>query len=442
MNLFTELFRSPGRVRTSHVRLTLERLEGRELPSNTSVVPSTGSDWVYQIADAEFAQDGALTRTDMINLFNTVAGRELANVTNGIVTFQPVANPNWSTPLAAQDIADLQYIVQNSTQWGMTPDVANLAGKVVGYNQANENYRGNVLLSTGQLAAGDPARDLSRLVKKWFEGADLPEVGDGIHYQKAAGTLFGPNGPQASDVAQGAAADCYFLSNLGEAAQQSPQTIENMIVENGDGTYTVRFYEYDPATKSSTPDYVTVNSKLPVNSNGEFVYANNMFGGHQTSINDPNNVLWVALVEKAYAQLAEEGWSRANWSPTDDVNAYASIDVGDNRIAGQQITGTSEAKWVGLRDSTTAQASATINTLAADLQQGDLLTICTDDRAMTDPKLGQNHVYFVAAISIGTDPQDDMVTLINPYTTRGTRVVTISLKELAENADAAAVVDL
>jgi hypothetical protein len=442
MNLFTELFRPLASAHAGGVRLAVERLEGRDLPSNSPLLSGAGGDLVYQIANAEFAQDGALTRADMINLFMTVAGKDQAVFTNGNVTFLPVANPNWSAPLAAQDIADLQNIVQNSTQWGMTPDVANLAGKVVGYNQANESYRGNLLLSTGQLAAGDPARDLSRLVKKWFEGADLPQVGNGFHYQQASGTLFGPNGPQASDVAQGAAADCYFLSNLGEAARQSPQTIENMIIENGDGTYTVRFYEYDPATKSSTPDYVTVNSKLSVNSNGQFVYANYMFGGHQTSINDPNNVLWVALVEKAYAQLAEEGWSRANWSPTDDVNAYASIEVGDNRIAGQQITGSSDAKWVGLRDNTTAQASATINTLAADLQQGDLLTICTDDRAMTDPKLGKNHVYFVAAISIGTDSQDDMVTLINPYTTLGTRVVTISLEELAKNADAAAVVDL
>jgi hypothetical protein len=440
MNPFTALFRTCAKVQLSRVRLALERLESRDLPSNSSVLPDVGNDLVYQIATAEFAQDGALTRSDVINLFKTVAGKEQAVFDNGMVSFQRVSKPDMSSPLSAEYIADLQNIVHNSALWGLSPDVANLAHKVVGFNQANENYRGQELLSTSQLAAADPARDLSDLVQKWFYGADLPQVGDGIHYEKAAGTLFGPDGPKASDVAEGAAKDCYFLSNLGDAARQSPQTIENMIIDNGDGTYAVRFYKYDAATKSSTPDFVTVNSRLPVDSNGHFVYANYMFGGHETRIDDHNNVLWVALVEKAYAQLAEEGWSRASWSPTDDVNAYASIEIGNNRIAGQQITG-SDAIWVGIDDSTTGKANATISTLYEDLEKGDLLTICTDDRQMTDSKLGENHVYFVAAISIGADPQDDMVTLINPYTTLGTRVVTISLEELAKNADAVAVVD-
>jgi hypothetical protein len=441
MYLFTALFRNPARVRTGRTRLAVERLECRDLPSSSPVLPNVGSDLVYQIANAEFAQDGALARTDVIDLFSTVAGADRAVFDQGKVSFGPVAKPNWSTPLSAQYIADLQSIVQNSAQWGMTPDIADLAEKVVGYNQANEHYHGKPLLANGAIAADDKAGVLHALVDKWFYGTDLPQVGYSVYYKKAAGMLFGPNGPQATDVAEGWAADCYFLANLGEAAQQSPQTVENMIINNGDNTCTVRFFEYDSATRTSTPDYVTVNSYLPVNSKGEFVYANYMFGGHQTNIANPDNVLWVALVEKAYAQLAEEGWSRANWSPLDDANAYASIKLGNNRIAGRQITGNSDAVWVGILDGTAAQASATMNTLAADFQKGDLLTICTDDRKMTDSQLDANHVYLVTAINIQKDRQDDTVTLLNPYTTRGPRTVTVTLKELAENAAAAAVVD-
>jgi hypothetical protein len=434
MKLLKSLFRRPVKHVAARNRLRFEQLEGRDVSSTMPVGPTQYLDIIQRVANAEYAQDGMLTRSDVIDLFDTVARTKRAVFTNGMVSFEPITKPNPYAPLPASWLADLQNIVDNSAQWGLSPDVANLAGKVVGYNQANEHYHDESLLATGQLAAGDYSGILGALVGKWFYGSDSPQVGYGVYYRKAAGTLFGPDGPQASDVAEGWAADCYFLSNLAEAALQSPQVIENMITDNGDNTYTVRFYEYDAATRISTPDYVTVNSYLPVNWKGEFVYANYMFGGKQTNIDSSGNVLWVALAEKAYAQLAEEGWSRANWSPNDNVNAYASIALGNNRIAGRQITGNPHAIWVPILDSTSAQASATMTTLIADFQAGDLLTICTNDQKMTDSQLDLNHVYYVTAID------NDTVTLTNPYWTRGAKTVTLSLATLADNAGAAAVV--
>ncbi len=430
----TSLLRPRAKV-PGRVNLVLERLEGRELPSASSLAPVV-PDRIVHIAEAEYAQDNnTLTRTDVINLFDTVAGTEKAIFTDGIVSFKAVQNPHLSTLLSARSISDLQSIVENSAEWGMAPDVANLAGKVVGYDLANEHYQGNDLLPSGQLAAGDSRRALHDLVEKWFEGADLPAIGvDCTTYQTAKGTLFGPNGPQASDVAQGAVGDCYFLSSLAETALQAPQDIESMFIDNGDGTYTVRFFEYDSSTNTSTPDYVTVNSKLPAYSAGQFVYANHDFGGQSTNINNPNNVLWVALAEKAYAQLAEGGWSRAGWSAS--VNAYSSINIGDNRIAGQQITGSPSAIWVSILDHNRTEANTTITTLATDFQQGDLITICTDDRNMTVSGLDDNHVYYVTAIDVA----DDTVTLTNPYWDHGTKTLTLTLAKLADNADGAAVV--
>jgi len=421
----------PGRA-----RLVLERLEGRELPSVSVLTADAPVDPIVGIARAEYHQDNnTLTRTDVINLFDTVAGTKEAIFTNAMVSFKAVHDPDLSTPLSAQSVSDLQSIFENSAEWGMSSDVANLAGKVVGYNLANEHYQGNDLLQSGQLAAGDPARALHDLVEKWFKGADLPAIGvGGATYQTAKGTLFGPNGPLASDVAQGAAGDCYFLSNLAETAQQAPQDIENMFIDNGDGTYTVRFFEYDSSTKTSTPDYVTVNSKLPADSACHFVYANHDFGGQSTDIDDPKNVLWVALAEKAYAQLAAEGWSRVGWSASD--NAYSSINLGDNRLAGQQITGSRSAIWVSILDHNSTQANTTITTLAADFQGGDVITICTDDKKMTVSGLDDNHVYYVTAI----DAANQTITLTNPYWDHGTKTLTLTLAELADNADGAAVV--
>jgi hypothetical protein len=427
MKLFRFGSRRPAKIVAIRTRPGLEQLEGRDLPSTLGIVqpikPIQPVNPVWAIANAEHAQDGTLTRTDVIELFNTVAGMDQAVFTAGKVSFKPIPKPDLSTPLLASSVATLQDIVTNSAQWGMTPDVADLASNVVDYSPANHTYKGHTLLTTGQLAAGDHAGILSDLVQKWFYGADLPKLDvAGATYKAAAGTLFGANGPQGSDVAQGAGDDCYFLSNLGEAAQQAPQVIQNMFIDNGDGTDTVRFFEYDNSTKSITPHYVTVNRELPVNAKGEFVYANAWFGGRQTNIDNSQNILWVALAEKAYAQLAEQGWSRANWSPQDDVNAYASIAFGNNRIAGQQITGNISAVWVSLAAGTSSQVTATMNTLAANFQKGDLITICTEDRNMTDPHLNKDHVYFVTAI----DTQDDTITLTNPFWKGAGRTVTLS----------------
>ena len=82
-----------------------------------------------------------------------------------------------------------------------------------------------------------------------------------------------------------------------------------MFVDNGDGTFTVRFYNKGVA------DYVTVDRYLPTNNIGNFVYANS--GDNH---GNANNELWVALAEKAYAQLNESGWINQ-----DNTNSYNGI---------------------------------------------------------------------------------------------------------------------
>ena len=85
-----------------------------------------------------------------------------------------------------------------------------------------------------------------------------------------------------------------------------------MFVDNGDGTYTVRFYGgsygayYNAdgsigegfANGTGIADYVTVDRMLPSTSSGVFAYSN-----YGASLTNPNNVLWIALAEKAYAHV-------------------------------------------------------------------------------------------------------------------------------------------
>ena len=66
---------------------------------------------------------------------------------------RPSDLPPWF-PAWASQLADLRTLVQDAGAWGLSPDVANLAGKVVFASPANKHYFGAPLLPTGQLSAG------------------------------------------------------------------------------------------------------------------------------------------------------------------------------------------------------------------------------------------------------------------------------------------------
>ena len=129
-----------------------------------------------------------------------------------------------------------------------------------------------------------------------------------------------------TDVVQGDVGDCYFMANLAGVARTDPQAIMNMFTDNGDGTYTVRLFLKGQA------DYVTVDRDLPVNVNGQFVFANSGRLAASTT-----NVLWVALAEKAYVEFNASGTIAQ-----DGTNTYQGIAGGYANIAYAQITGTAD----------------------------------------------------------------------------------------------------
>jgi hypothetical protein len=275
--------------------------------------------------------------------------------------------------------------------------VENLASKVIGYNPANTHFRGKTLLPTGQLSAGQSGSMLTKLVDKWFLGQDLPTATDGSgqrhSYALAKGGLFRTSGPSNLDVMQGDIGDCYFLSALAETAARDPPAIRGMFIDNGDGTFTVRFYNQVGTLQAA--DYVTVNCAFP-SASGRFVFAD-----MGKSISNRGNVLWVALAEKAYAQLAEEGWSRAE--DAGPANSYAAIDGGCGDVALQQILGES-ASWTSL----TAAAS---DALILHVQTGDLVTLASSWSEPNKSHVIADHEYYVTGYNAGTG----MFTVVNPW---------------------------
>src|SRR5262249_29202113 len=141
---------------------------------------------------------------------------------------------------------------------------------------------------------------LQALVNQWFLGSVQPDTVDTDGGTTTAedpnqaytnpgatgNTLFGPSGPAFTDMAQGSAGNCWYLASLAETAAREPNIIQNMFIDNGNGTWTVRFYA------NGAPDYVTVNDQLPVDTAA---------GGYAFD-RPQNGVLWVALAEKAFAE--------------------------------------------------------------------------------------------------------------------------------------------
>ncbi len=88
--------------------------------------------------------------------------------------------------------------------------------------------------------------------------------------------------PTYEDVLQGNGGNCFFLTAL---ATLSSNEIRDMMLDNGDGTATVRFFQMNEKTKKYEPVYVTVDKVVNIRSSKAY--------------------LWVQVMEKAYAQFLQ-----------------------------------------------------------------------------------------------------------------------------------------
>ncbi len=301
--------------------------------------PTPSNDWfsthlsdagLIASARAGYA-DASLSRTDMIALL------QAATSDDAIVD--------------AAELSDLRKVVEASDVT-MPAYVRNLSYKTVNANAANTLYLGTAL---GNLAAGSGAAQLTKLINKWFLGLDHPTTT--ATYAMAQGTLF-VNGVTYTDIRQGSLGDCYYVAALAEVAKVSPSTIQNMFIDNGDNTWTVRFYH------NGRQEFVTVDRYLPVNASGKFIYASAGSSAASTTAE-----LWVALAEKAYAQLNASGWINQS-----NTNSYAGLEGGWPADSISFITGLSTSSDFSLTTSDFTNIVTAIN-------NNKMVNICTSDHA-------------------------------------------------------------
>jgi hypothetical protein len=361
----------------------------------------TSADWFDQnIQDAALREllrneyaDGGIDRNEMVGVFNQIE-------TDGTVTSTEFSD--------LSDAAHSAWLFSSSY-------VTDITRNVVLGNTANAHFQGSTL---GNLSAGSSASKLDKLVDKWFFGLDRPTAsypGVTVTYVAAQGSLFGASGPQYTDVHQGAVGDCYFVGTLAEIAQESPAAINNMFVVNGDGTYGVRFYQ------NGTSRYVTVDSQLPTYAGGYFLYAN--MGDHTSNL---SNVLWVALAEKAYAQVNECGWLRpASWGG--GTNSYAGIEGGMFTDVVRQVVNHTAYNYA-------VYGAADASALANAVSQHKLVGYASNSDP-TDSRIVGNHQYVV----VGYNSSTQTVTLFNPWGIDNGSIypglVSLTLSQLGNNFD-------
>lgn len=278
--------------------------------------------------------------------------------------------------------------------------VRQLFDNVVLGNAANARWNGGASASVplGNLSATSTQLQMSMLIGKWFLGTDNPSLA-GTHYaaayQMQTGPLFSDAGPQFTDVNQGAAGDCYFLSALAETALQNPSLIRNMITDDGGGVYTVQFH------LNGQNVYITVDSSMPTMSGG-LRYASGSSLEFDTGASSGS--IWTEIVEKAYVEFR---------ALTDGVNAWHAIDGGwDNGLAA--ITGQSAVDYYAGSYTTPAARGGLLRTLYdAFFAREDVLLSTSGSAPWLN--LAGSHMYAVTNVNLDAGT----ITLDNPWNANG-----------------------
>lgn len=223
-------------------------------------------------------------------------------------------------------------------------------------------------------------------------------------YQKntRGAQLFGPNGIQALDVKQGAIGDCYLAAAMSSIAAVKPDAIRNAIKDNGDGTYTVRFYEVGWDGKKST-HMETVDADLPhYGSAPAYAKSAEVVDGKQ------HMELWPSIIEKAYAAWKGSYEAIGNGGISGDVMTALTGEA--NRYQQTNGYGNNDALWTKMKAASDAKRPMTAGSGGK------------DDARYQDPKAGVYgwHAYSILGVEEvpNGDKSDRFVICRNPWGVR------------------------
>lgn len=207
--------------------------------------------------------------------------------------------------------------------------------------------------------------------------------------------LFADAGPGPDDINQQLVGDCYYLAGLSGIARVNPQRIRNNIVDLGDGTFGVQFFD-----TNGNASFYRVDAELPVWQGTTTLYYANV--GAQQSI-------WVPIFEKAFTMFRS------------GANTYDSIHGGGLAEPFNAMNRTTQMLW-------NADQNTTLMNIKRALDQNQVVTALTPNTAPTNgaPAI-QWHVYTVQSVQtsqlfiplVGIIDVPVSITLRNPWGTDG-----------------------
>lgn len=319
------------------------------------------------VADAQDAIDDLLDGG-----FPGVTSGDLDDLTDLLLGLDPDER---NAVIAGMSDEQLAQWLREFTDSGWFPPWANLS----------DQQRRDAL---NELLPGLSEENIDRI----FEASEdlRPEPDDpDFTYGPIEGAELYVDGVDPLDIDQGSLGDCHLLASLAAIAAQDPGFIQDMITDNGNGTYTVTFYE------DGEPVQVTVDDHFPLDADGDSAYAE--------AAGDPPE-LWPLIIEKAWAEY--EG-------------SYDDIDGGVTQDTLESMTG----------DMTyTESGDLSFDDLAASYDAGDALAVRSfqpndasahpeysgsfeDANGDEVPALVSAHAYFVTDV----DADAGTVTVRNPH---------------------------
>ncbi len=230
---------------------------------------------------------------------------------------------------------------------------------------------------------GAPPATISGLPGTWkWERSDDPLFSRGRNDDRAV---------DPEDIVQGGIGNCFVLANLKAIARADPDAITRMIVDNGDGTYTVTLYD-----DLGHPRPVIVTDEFPTR------VKRFQFDDRTPFSKGGDGELWVRVIEKAYLQEFHGGYGGV---PNGGYTAAALFHLTGQSVHGVTPDSLDRAEMVTLADGIAS------GRIAATTSSWSKESPSLDHQLFDDKNIVSGHAYAIERI----DMKAGLVHLDNPH---------------------------